>query len=66
MDFDDSFVFLKMARPEWVTDVHIVPWDSVKEILAPNEKLPLIANRNEKVKTIVRSLENCVPIDRME
>ena len=65
MDFDESFVFMKVARPEWISDVHIVPWDSVKEILAPNVKLPLIARRNEKLKTIVRSLEKLVPVDRM-
>jgi predicted nucleotidyltransferase len=65
MDFDDSFVFMKAKRPEWLSDVHIVPWDSVKEILAPNKKLPLIANRNEKVRTIGRSLEKWVPVDSM-
>jgi uncharacterized protein len=65
MDFDDSFVFMKTARPEWISDVHIVPWDSVKEILAPNEKLPFIATNNDKLKTIVRSLEKQVPLHRM-
>jgi len=65
MDFDDSFVFMKTARPEWVSDVHIVPWDCVKEILAPNEKLPFLATNNDKVKAIVRSLEKQVPFHRM-
>ncbi|MCX9084581.1 MAG: nucleotidyltransferase domain-containing protein [Candidatus Methanoperedens sp.] len=65
MDFDDSFIFMKTSRPEWVSDVHIVPWDSVKEILAPDKILPLVANRNEKVKTIVRCLERYVTPERM-
>jgi predicted nucleotidyltransferase len=65
LDFDESFVFMKTARPEWLSDVHIVPWDSVKEILAPNEKLPFLAKNNNKVKAIVRSLEKQVPLIRM-
>ena len=65
MDFDDAFSFMKTARPEWVTDVHIVPWDSVKEILAPDKRLPHIAEKNEKVKAIVKSLKNHVPVENM-
>ncbi len=65
LDFDESFVFMKTARPEWLSDVHIVPWDSVKEILAPNEKLPFLSTNNDKVKAIVSSLEKQVPLIRM-
>ena len=65
MDFDDAFIFMKTARPEWVSDVHIVPWDSVKEILAPEKRLPQIAEKNEKVKAIVKSLEKHVPLENM-
>ncbi len=65
MDFDDAFIFMKTARPEWVSDVHIVPWDSVKEILAPDKRLPQITEKNEKVKAIVKSLEKYVPLENM-
>ena len=65
LDFDDAFTFMRIHRPEWVNDVHIVPWDSVKEILAPNEKLPRIMKNNSKVKKIVAALEKAVPIDKM-
>ncbi|PWB52921.1 MAG: DNA polymerase subunit beta [Candidatus Methanoperedenaceae archaeon] len=65
MDFDDSFVFMKKARPEWVKDVHIVPWDSVKEILSPDKRLPLIADKNEKVKAIVKTLDKYVSPENM-
>ncbi|HEX7627898.1 MAG TPA: nucleotidyltransferase domain-containing protein [Candidatus Methanoperedens sp.] len=65
MDFDDAFIFMKTARPEWVSDVHIVPWDSVKEILAPDRRLPHIAEKNEKVRAIVKSLEKHVPVENM-
>ncbi|MFZ3166637.1 MAG: DNA polymerase subunit beta [Candidatus Methanoperedens sp.] len=65
MDFDDAFIFMRKARPEWVSDVHIVPWDSVKEILAPDKRLPQITAKNEKVKAIVKSLEKHVPLENM-
>ena len=65
MDFDDAFIFMKKARPEWISDVHIVPWESVKEILAPDKRLPQIVEKNEKVKVIVKSLEKYVPVENM-
>jgi predicted nucleotidyltransferase len=65
MDFDDAFVFMKKARPDWVKDVHIVPWDSVKEILSPRKRLRSIVNKNDKVKAIVKTLEKHVPPENM-
>ena len=65
LDFDDAFVFMKKSRPDWVSDVHIVPRDSVKEILAPDRRLPSIIKKNEKVKAIVRTLKKQVPIGKM-
>jgi predicted nucleotidyltransferase len=64
LDFDDAFVFMKKERPEWVKDVHIVPWDSVKQILAPNESLPSLAKKNSKVRAIVNTLK-AIPPDKM-
>ncbi len=64
LDFDDAFVFMKKERPEWVKDVHIVPWDSVKQILAPNDRLPLLVKKNSKVRTIVDTLK-AIPLDKM-
>ncbi len=61
LDFDEAFEFMKTSRPEWVKDVHIVPWDCVKEILAPNQKLPSVAKQNSKVKAIVSTLESIPP-----
>lgn len=65
MDFDEAFMFMKKARPEWVKDVHIVPWDSVKEILSPGKRLRSIVNKNEKVKAIVKTLEKYVLPEKM-
>ncbi len=64
LDFDDAFVFMKKERPEWVSDVHIVPWDSVKQILAPNEKLHSLVKKNSKVRAIVNTLK-AIPPDKM-
>ncbi len=64
LDFDDAFVFMKKERPEWVKDVHIVPWDSVKQILAPNERLPSLVKKNSKVRAIVNTLKT-IPLDKM-
>ncbi|VVB92000.1 Uncharacterised protein [uncultured archaeon] len=65
LDFDDSFVFMKTARPEWVKDVHIVPREHIKQVLAPNEKLPFIMKGNKKVRTIVGALRNGIQLDKM-
>ena len=64
-DFDEAFVFMRSARPEWVKDVHIVPWNHVKQILAPNEKLPFIAGENQKVSKIVNALKKGIALDKM-
>ncbi len=64
-DFDDAFRFMRSARPEWVKDVHIVPWEHVKQILAPNERLPFIVKENQKVRKIVNTLKAGVQPDKM-
>lgn len=64
LDFDEAFKFMKTARPEWVGDVHIVPWDCVRQVLAPNEKLPLLAKHNSKVGAIASALRD-IPHDKM-
>ncbi len=64
-DFDDAFRFMRSARPEWVKDVHIVPWEHVKQILAPNERLPFIVKENQKVRKIVDTLKVGVTPDKM-
>ncbi len=64
-DFDDAFRFMRSSRPEWVKDVHIVPWERVKHILAPNERLPFIEKENQKVRKIVNTLKKGVTPDKM-
>ncbi|MCX9014994.1 MAG: nucleotidyltransferase domain-containing protein [Candidatus Methanoperedens sp.] len=65
LEFDDAFIFMKQTRPEWVKDVHIVPYDRVKQVLAPNEKIPALTRENKKVREIVKALEKDIPLDKM-
>ncbi len=64
LDFEEAFEFMKTARPEWVGDVHVVPWDCVRQVLAPNEKLPLLVKENSKVRAIASALR-AIPPDKM-
>ena len=64
-DFDDSFQFMRSNRPEWVKDVHVVPWDHVKKILSPNARLPFLIKNNQKVRKIVDTLKKSVALDKM-
>jgi predicted nucleotidyltransferase len=64
-DFDDAFIFMKNARPEWVKDVHIVPFGHVKHVLAPDKKLPFIMKEHKRVRTIVSALQKGVPLSKM-
>jgi predicted nucleotidyltransferase len=64
-DFDDSFTFMKTARPEWVKDVHVIPWEHVKHILAPDKRLPIIMKEHRKVRDIVKTLKRGVRQDKM-
>lgn len=65
LDFDEAFRFMKARRPEWVGDVHIVPNDSVKQVLAPSKILPSLLKNNSKLQAIVSTLEKAVPPGKM-
>jgi len=64
-DFDDAFVFMKNTRPEWVKDVHIVPPERVKQVLAPDRRLPFIMKEHKRVRTIVSVLQKGVSLSKM-
>lgn len=65
LDFNDAFRFMRAARPQWVADVHIVPWESVKQILAPDQRLPLLMKEHKKVRDIAETLQKGVPLEKM-
>lgn len=64
-DFDDAFAFMKTARPEWVKDVHVVPEERVKQVLAPDRRLPFIMKEHRKVRDIVKTLGRGVKQEKM-
>ncbi len=65
LDFDDAFMFMRSVCPQWVKDVHIVPRDSVKQVLVPGQRLPLMVRENRRVRDIVRTLQKGVPLEKM-
>lgn len=65
LDFYEAYAFLQTHRPEYVEDVHIVPKEDIKEILRPERWLPVIAEREEKVKTIYTLLRTHIPQERI-
>lgn len=65
LDFDDAFIFMEQARPEWVEDVHVIPHNRVKQVLHPNERISALVQENPKVREIVKALEKDIPLDKM-
>ena len=63
LDFYESYDFLRRHRPQYVKDVHIVPKEDIKEILRPEVRLPLIAEREERVRTIYELFGKHIPKD---
>ncbi|PXF51648.1 MAG: DNA polymerase subunit beta [Candidatus Methanophagaceae archaeon] len=60
LDFHESFEFLRRHRPDYlksVQNVHSVPRREVKEILRPEERLPAVAGRDERVRSLFEFLK---------
>ncbi len=64
-DFDEAFVFMRTTRPEWVKDVHVVPRERIKQVLAPERRLPLIMKEHRRVRDIVKTLGRGVKQEKM-
>ncbi len=65
LSFDSAFELMREKHPAWVKDVHVVPWNAVKEILSPNNELHNIMKRNSRVKKIVNVLQKEIPLRKM-
>jgi predicted nucleotidyltransferase len=52
MEFDESFEFLKQEKPEYVHDLQVVPEKDVARIYRPYEELPMVAEKDTRVKRI--------------
>lgn len=57
LDFDDAFEFLLREMPEYVQDLHVVPEEDVVRFYRPDEELPAVAAKDERVRKIVSILE---------
>ncbi|RZN37994.1 MAG: DNA polymerase subunit beta [Methanophagales archaeon ANME-1-THS] len=65
LDFNEAYEFLRTHRADYVEDAHIVPKADIKEILRPEERLPVIADHDDKVKTIYKLLGTHIPQKRL-
>lgn len=66
LDFKDAFDFMREHRPEWVRDVHLVPFEEVREVLEPIRRIPELIEHNDKIATLVRVLQRGgVPLSSM-
>jgi uncharacterized protein len=52
LDFDEAFDFLKMERPDYVRDLHVVPEKDVIRIYSPADELPRVAKTDSRLKRI--------------
>ncbi len=65
LDFDAAYEFLMHNRPEYIGDIHYVPKRDIKEVLRPEEKIPLVATYDERVAQIYDLLRSHIPGDRI-
>lgn len=65
LDFHEAYEFVRMHRPEYLQDVHVVPKADIKEILRPEEWLPVIAEHDDKVRRIYELLGRYIPRERL-
>ncbi len=65
LEFYEAYEFLRSYRPEYLKDVHVVPKRDIKEILRPEVRLPVIAEREENARTIYDLLGRYIPKERI-
>jgi len=65
LDFYEAYEFLRKNRPEYLKDVHVVPKRDIKEILKPEVRLPVIAEREENARAIYELLGRYIPKERI-
>ena len=65
LEFYEAYEFLRKNRPEYLKDVHVVPKRDIKEILRPEVRLQVIAEREENARTIYEFLGRYIPKERI-
>lgn len=65
-DFDEAYRYMDIHKPEWVRDVHVVPWDQVERVLSPSERLREIWHSDPRIEEITGTLlEAGIPMEAM-
>ena len=65
-DFDEAYDYMDIHKPEWVQDVHIIPWDQVGRVLSPGDRLAEIWRLDPRIEEITNTLlEAGIPMDSM-
>lgn len=65
-DFDEAFLYMRTHKPKWVMDVHIIPWEQIREILRPSERLSQIFHADPRIEEITETLlKGGIPMDKM-
>ncbi|MCL7415449.1 MAG: nucleotidyltransferase domain-containing protein [ANME-2 cluster archaeon] len=65
-DFNEAYQYMDVHKPEWVQDVHIIPWDQVDRVLSPSERLGEIWHSEPRIKEITRTLLGAgIPLESM-
>ncbi|MCL7475877.1 MAG: DNA polymerase subunit beta [ANME-2 cluster archaeon] len=65
-DFDEAYRYMDIHKPEWVQDVHVVPWDQVERVLSPSERLGEIWHSDPRIEEITATLlEGGIPMESM-
>jgi len=57
LDFKEAYRFLHEHRPQWVGDVHTVPFNSVERVFSPPGGLARALRENPKIGVIVEALK---------
>jgi predicted nucleotidyltransferase len=65
-DFDEAYQYMRLHRPQWVKDVHVIPWDQVERVLNPVERLAEIWRTDSRIEEITQTLlEGGISLDMM-
>lgn len=66
MDFEPAFQFLRQERPDWVSDLHVVPFSEIKRVFSPCDALPNVMKSDGRVKKIAKTLADAgIPREQM-
>lgn len=65
-NFDEAYTYIRYHRPQWMKDVHVVPWDQIDRVLNPSRRLADIWTADPRIEEITRTLlEGGIPLDKM-